>query len=73
MSGLFDGSKSECSIAINNVRRCFNNTPKQRQKIEADLFNDALKKVDEVHPTWNLSQYKLVIEEKPQKKNKEKK
>ena len=73
MSGLFDGSKSECNIAINNVRRCFNNTPKQRQKIEADLFNDALKKVDEVHPTWNLSQYKLVIEEKPQKKNKEKK
>ena len=73
MSGLFDGSKSECSIAINNVRRCFNNTPKQRQKIEADLFNDALRKVDEVHPTWNLSQYKLVIEEKPQKKNKEKK
>ena len=72
MSGLLDGSKSECSIAINNVRRCFNNTPKQRQKTEADLFNDALKKVDELHPTWNLSQYKIVFEEKPEKKEKKK-
>ncbi len=70
MSGLFDGSKSECAIAINNVRKCFNNTPKQRQKTEANLFNDALKRVDEVHPTWNLSQYSIVIEEKPEKKKK---
>lgn len=70
MSGLFDGSKSECAIAINNVRKCFNNTPKQRQKTEANLFNDALKRVDEVHPTWNLTQYSIVIEEKPEKKKK---
>ncbi len=70
MSGLLDGSKSECSIAINNVRKCFNNTLKQRQKTEADLFNDALKKIDEVHPTWNLSQYAIVIQEKPDKKKK---
>ena len=72
MSGLFDGSKSECSIAINNVRKCFNNTPKQRQKTEANLFNDSLKKVDEIHPTWNLSQYSLVIEDKADKKKKNK-
>ena len=70
MSGLLDNSKSECHIAINNVRKCFNNTPKQRQKTEADLFNDALKKVDEIHPTWNLSQYSIVFEEKPEKKKK---
>ncbi len=73
MSGLLDNSKSECTIAINNVRRCFNSTPKQRQKIEADLFNDALAKVDEVHPNWKLSEYKIVIEEKPEKKKDKKK
>ena len=70
MSGLLDNSKSECNIAINNVRRCFNSTPKQRQKIEADLFNDALAKVDEYHPNWKLSEYKVVIEDKPAKKKK---
>ena len=72
MSGLLDGSKSECAIAINNVRKCFSSTPKQRQKIEADLFNDALKKIDELHPTWNLSQYSIVFEQKPEKNKKEK-
>ena len=72
MSGVMDGSKSECLIAINNVRKCFNNTPKQRRKTEADLFNEALVKVDQVHPTWNLSQYKITIEEKPSKKEEKK-
>ena len=72
MSGLLDNSKSECHIAINNVRKCFNSTPKQRQKIEANLFNDALARIDEVHPTWDLSQYSIVFEEKPEKKKKEK-
>ena len=70
MSGLLDNSKSECQIAINNVRKCFNSTPKQRQKVEADLFNDSLKRIDEVHPNWELSQYSIVFEEKPEKKKK---
>ncbi len=67
MSGLLDGSKSECLLAINKVRKCFNSTPKQRQKVEADLFNEALAKIDELHPTWKLSEYKIVIQEKPEK------
>ncbi len=70
MSGLFDGAKSECIIAINNVRKCFNNTPEQRRKVEADLFNEALKKVDEVHPKWNISEYKVVYQPKQEKKKK---
>ena len=70
MSGLLDGSKSECLFAINNVRKCFNSTPKQRRKIEADLFNEALNKVDEIHPTWKLSEYHIVLEEKPEKNKK---
>lgn len=70
MSGLMDGSKSECMIAINNVRKCFNSTPKQRQKSEADLFNGALMKVNELHPTWKLDEYKIDFKEKPKKKKK---
>ena len=70
MSGLLDGSKSECLFAINNVRKCFNSTPKQRRKTEADLFNEALNKVDEIHPTWKLSEYHIVLEEKPEKNKK---
>lgn len=73
MSGILDGSRSECVIAINNVRKCFNSTPKQRQKTEANLFNEALAKVDELHPTWKLGEYKVVFEEKPEKKKKDKK
>ena len=68
MSGLLDGSKSECLIAIDNVRKCFNQTPKQRQKTEADLFNEALAKVDALHPTWEIGEYKIIFEEKPSKK-----
>lgn len=70
MSGLLDNSKSECIIAINNVRRCFNSTPKQRRQTEANLFNEALKKVDEAHPNWKLAEYSIVYEEKPEKKKK---
>ena len=70
MSGLLDGSKSECMIAINNVRKCFNSTPKQRQKYEANLFNGALEKVNELHPTWKLIDYKIDYQEKPEKAKK---
>ena len=28
---------------------------------------EALNKVDEIHPTWKLSEYHIVLEEKPQK------
>ena len=70
MSGLMDGSKSECMIAINNVRKCFNSTPKQRQKYEANLFNGALEKVNELHPTWKLMDYKIDYQEKPERAKK---
>ena len=70
MPGLMDGSKSECMIAINNVRKCFNSTPKQRQKYEANLFNGALEKVNELHPTWKLTDYKIDYQEKPEKAKK---
>ena len=67
MSGLLDGAKSECMIAINNVRKCFNSTPKQRRRIEAELFNEAIHRINELHPKWQFEQYLIQYEEKPEK------
>ena len=69
MSGLFDKSKSETLIAINNVSKSFNKTPKQRQNTEITLFNEAIARVDKAHPTWEIGQYKLEpVKEKPKAK-----
>ena len=73
MSGLLDGSKSECLYAINNAGKCFNNTPKQRRKVEADLFNDAIDKIDQLHPTWKLTEYHIDYQEPEVKEKKKKK
>ena len=59
MSGLLDKSRSECIIALNNVYRAFKHTPKNRQAVEITLFNEALDKVIQVHPDWELYGYKL--------------
>ncbi len=70
MSGLLDGSKSECLYAINNAGKCFGNTPKSRKKTEALLFNAAIDKINELHPSWKLTEYYINYEEKPEKKKK---
>ena len=59
MSGLLDKSRSECVIALNNVYRAFKHTPKNRQHTELILFNEALQKVVDAHPDWELEGYKL--------------
>ena len=59
MSGLLDRSRSECIIALNNVYRAFKHTPKNRQHTEVTLFNEALQKVVDAHPDWELEGYKL--------------
>lgn len=59
MSGLLDKSRSECIIALNNVYRAFKHTPKNRQKTEIMLFNEALQKVIDAHQDWELEGYKL--------------
>ena len=63
MSGLLDKSKSECIIALNNVIKAYKKTPKNRQKVEVELFNETLQKVVEAHPKWELEGYKLSIQE----------
>ena len=70
MSGLLDNSKSECLFAINNAGKCFGNTPKNRKKAEADLFDAAIDKINELHPSWKLTEYYINYEEKPEKKKK---
>ena len=59
MSGLLDKSRSECIIALNNVYTAFKRTPKSRQSTEVVLFNEALDKVVQAHPDWELEGYKL--------------
>ena len=63
-------AESETMIAINNVSKAFNRTPKKRQNTEIALFNEAIDRVNEAHPDWEVGQYKL----KPiEIKNKDKK
>ncbi len=70
MSGVFDKSRSECLIAVNNVNKGLARTSKQRKNTEIALFNDALDKVDELHPNWELKEYRIKQEEPKEKKNK---
>lgn len=60
MSGLLDKSKSECLIALNNVYKAYKKVPTNRKKIEINLFNEALQKVIDAHPSWGLNDYLLV-------------
>lgn len=61
MSGLLDKSRSECLIALNKVYKAFKRTPKNRQSTEIMLFNEALQKVIDAHPDWELEGYRLKI------------
>ena len=57
MAGLLDKSRSEVVIAINKVGGAIKKTPENRKAVEKELFNDALKKVNEAHPKWELDKY----------------
>ena len=59
MAGLLDKTKSECLIVLNKLAKTFRNTPKNRQHSELVLFNEALEKVCQAHPKWELEVYKL--------------
>jgi len=63
MAGLLDKSRSECIFALNNVYKAFKHTAKSRQVIEVALFNEALQKVIDAHPDWELDGYKLKVAE----------
>ena len=59
MAGLLDKSRSEVIIAINKVGSSFKRTPANRKEVEKQLFNDAVKKVNDAHPKWELDKYYL--------------
>ena len=70
MEGLLDKSRSETVIALNKVNSAYKKTPANRKAVERQLFNDALKKVNEAHPKWELDKYYLPEEEPNEKKKK---
>ena len=59
MSGLFDKSLSETERALNKVLKAYRRTNKARQETELKLYNEALKRVIEAHPSWNLEGFLL--------------
>lgn len=66
MSGLLDKSLSETELALNKVLKAYKRTNKNRQEVELRLYNEALKRVIDAHPNWNLEGY--LLEEKEEKK-----
>ena len=59
MAGLFDKSRSECALVLSKVAKAYKNTIPSRKHAELVLFNDALEKVCQAHPKWELDIYKL--------------
>ena len=57
MSALLDKSRSECFLALKGVYKAYKKLPVARQKIEIHLFNLAINKIDEAHPTWGVKEY----------------
>lgn len=60
ISGLIDKSKSECFRALEWSKKSFKRVPEQRKPLERVLFNKALEKVINAHPSWeSLKEYIL--------------
>ena len=59
LAGLIDKSKSEVERTIFDIQKAFKQTHKNRRDIEIKLFNLALDKVIEAHPTWGFEKYHL--------------
>ncbi len=70
MSGVLDRSQSECLQAIKNTDKAFKTTPENRRHTELVLFNEAILKVDELHPEWGLKTHLLKESAKTNKSNK---
>ena len=59
MAGLLDKARGECLIVLKKVNKAYKNTPANRKSAELALFNEALEKVCQAHPKWELEIYKL--------------
>ena len=59
MAGLLDKARGECLIALGKLNKAYKNLPSKRKHSELVLFNEALEKVCQAHPKWELEIYKL--------------
>lgn len=59
VAGLFDNSKNECKLMLQKLTKAFKRVPKNHKKIELELFNQSLEMINDVHPKWELLNYKL--------------
>ena len=62
VSGLFDNSKSECTLMLEKLNKAYKKVPKNHRKVELELFNDSLKMINELHPKWEILNYELIDE-----------
>ena len=58
-AGLLDGSQSEVLLTLKRVLKAYKALPTNRRHTELVLFNEALEKVCQAHPKWELDIYKL--------------
>jgi tetratricopeptide (TPR) repeat protein len=63
-SALLDKSRSECTLTIKRAYKAYKRTPDSRKNLEIKLFNQALNKIVEARPNWELAQYKMNEENK---------
>ncbi len=61
LSSIMDNSKSECMIAVNKVYKAFKKLPKERQNLEAKLYNMAIAKIATIRPNWRIEEYVLKV------------
>ena len=62
ISGLYDNSKSECTLMLQKLTKAYKRVPKNHRKIELEMFNESLKMVNEAHPKWEIMNYELIDE-----------
>ena len=59
LSGLVDRSRSECVRSLDKVYKIYKHTPEEKKLIETKLFNNAIDLVNEKHPDWGISEYRI--------------
>lgn len=59
LSGLLDKSQSECIYVLKKAYKAYKRTPDGIKPIEIRLYNKAIDKVMQAHPSWDLDQYKM--------------
>ena len=59
LSGLVDRSRSECVRSLDKIYKIYKHTPEDRRQLETKLFNNAIDFINEKHPDWGISEYRI--------------